>query len=337
MKIKLLGASFILAFSGLANASAIISDGNISLGVDDYGQLNIAGGSADVAGESIVGMRYIDMTTGDEYESTSHGCLCEGWGVGIAETLEGGSSNNDSGTSGLSLVNFSSTATTATSVVSTASLEVTHDFALAAETDNLYRVTVSIENTSTTDIDDLLYRRTFDWDASPTPFTEYVTIAGTAASSSITAANDNGFCSSSVFAGCTELVSGATGDFTASGPNDHGANFDFNFGALSAGETFSFDIYYGATIGETAAISALGEVGAEAYSLGWTGDDADQDGYVDSSGALAPTFIFGFSGVGGVALPDPTPDPTDVSEPAMLSLFGLGALAFFRTRRKMKA
>jgi type IV pilus assembly protein PilY1 len=340
MKIKLLSAACLVAFAGFANASAIITDGNVSLGVDDYGQLNIGGGVADIAGQTAVGMRYVDNSTGTQYESTSHGCLCEGWGVGIAETGEEGSSNNDYGTSGLSLVNFSSTATTATSIVSTASLQVTHDFALASETDNLYRVIVEIENTSATDIDNLLYRRTFDWDASPTPFEEYVTIAGTAASANILAASDNGFCDSSVFVSCTEQFSGGTGDFTALGPDDHGANFDFGFGALLAGETFTFEIFYGAAVGQTAALAALGEVGAEAYSLGWSGSDTDQDGYIDGTTDLAPTYIFGFSGVGGTALPDPTPDPvdpTDVPEPAMLSLVGLSALMFFRARRKVKA
>ena len=125
-------------------------------------------------------MRYIDTGTGLQYESTLHGCPCEVWGVGIGETLEGGSSNNDDATFGLSLVNFSSTATTATIVVSSASLEITHDFALASQTDNLYRVIVEIENISVTDITDLRCRRTFDWDTSPTPFDEFVTIAATA-------------------------------------------------------------------------------------------------------------------------------------------------------------
>jgi len=337
MKTKLLSTACLIAFAGFANASAIISDGNVSLGVDDFGQLNIGGGVADVTGETDVGMRYVDTGTGLQYESTSHGCACEGWGVGIAETGEEGYSNNDIGTSGLSLNSFSSTATTATSVVSTASLQITHDFSLASETDNLYRVVVEIENTSATDIVDLLYKRTFDWDTSPTPFDEYVTIAGTAGSTNIVSANDDGFCFQSVFSGCSEIVSGATGDFTALGPDDHGANFDFNFGTLLAGETFTFEIFYGAAIGRAASLAALGEVGAEAYSFGWSGGDVDQDGFMDSSGDLAPTYIFGFSGVGGTALPDPTPDPTDVPEPAMLSLLGLGALMFLRARRKTKA
>ncbi|MCW8090948.1 hypothetical protein [Alteromonas sp. ASW11-130] len=327
---KLIGAVGILLCAGHAGASAIITDGNISLGVDDFGQLNIGGGVADVAGETFVGMRYIDTATGSQYESTSHGCYCEGWGVGIVETSESGFINNSAGGGGLVLDSFVSTATTATSVVSSASLQVTHAFELATETDNLYRVTVSIENTTATDIDNLRYRRTFDWDTSPTPFNEFVTIGGTAAATSVIGATDDGFCSSDPFSFCGTIEAGASGDFDASGPNDHGANFDFDFGALAAGDTFEFEIFYGGAIGEAAALTSLGLVGAEAYSFGWSGDDTNQDGFIDETTDLAPTFIFGFAGVGGVSLPP----HSDVDEPAVFAMFGLAAFVLMRLRRK---
>ncbi|MEW9798704.1 PEP-CTERM sorting domain-containing protein [Alteromonas sp. CYL-A6] len=327
---KFIGAVGLMVCAGSASAGAIITDGNIALGVDDLGQLNVSGGVADIYGTVGTGLRYID-DTGTQYESTYHGCVCEGWGVAIGGTSETGFANNYSGTAGLSLISFVSSATTATSVVSTASMQITHAFALAAETDNLFRVLVTIENTSNTDIANLLYRRTFDWDTSPTPFDEYVTIGGTAAATAITAATDDGFCSSNPFSSCGTIVSGSSGDFEASGPADHGANFDFDFGALAAGDSFQFEIFYGGAIGKTAALAALGEVGAEAYSFGWSGSDVDQDGYIDSTGALAPTYIFGFAGVGGVALPDPT---TDVDEPATFAMFGLAMLALMRLRRR---
>lgn len=326
IKLKILGAACLLSIAGLAQSAAIISDGKIKLGVDDFGQLNIDGGVADIAFETRVGMRYID-STGTEYESTSHGCVCEGWGVGIAETGSSGSSNNDNGTFGLSLVDFTSTATTAKSVVSMGGeLLVTHNFALSAESDSLYKVTVSIENTSAADISDLRYRRTFDWDTSPTPFEEFVSIGGTAASTSIIAATNDGFCSSDPFDGCT---GSASGDFTGVGPEDQGANFDFGFGALLMGETFTFDIFYGATLGVDSAFAELGRVGAEAYSFGWSGSDVDQDGLIDGTGELAPTFIFAFAGVGGIKLPDPDP----VNSPATIALLGLGIAGLLRMRK----
>nr|WP_179952544.1 hypothetical protein [Ningiella ruwaisensis] len=325
--IKLLCAALMMTGSSLAFADAIITDGNVSLGVDDLGQLNVGGGVADVTGITSVGMRFID-SSGNQYESTSHGCECEGWGVGIAETGESGYANNSSGTAGLTAVNFVSDATTATAVTSTASLQITHDFALSSETDNLFEVVVTIENTSATDIANLLYRRTFDWDTSPTPFNEFVSIQGADASTNITGAGNNGFCSSNVFSGCA-----VTGDILASGPGDIGANFDFDFGALAAGEAFSFSIFYGGALGRDAALAALGEVGAEAYSFGWSGSDADQDGFLDGTTDLAPTYIFAFAGVGGTVIVDPTPDP--VSAPATLGLFSAVLLGLFGARRKL--
>jgi hypothetical protein len=324
---KLAAVGALLSMAGLCQAAMIITDGNVSLGVADYGQLNVEGGNADVTGITGVGLRYLNA--GLEYESTFHGCECEGWGV-AANGVSGSANNSVGGVSGLSLVSFDSSATTATSVTSMSGLlQVTHAFTLATETNNLYQVTVTIENTSGVDIANLLYRRTFDWDASPTPFDEFVTIAGTAAASSVIGANDNGFCSSDPLATCLPQL-GFSGDFTAAGPSDIGSNFDFDFGALLANETFTFNIYYGGAANRVAALTALNQVGAEVYSFGWSGLDADQNGFADESGAITPTYIFGFSGVGGVVVVDPTLVPA----PASLLLFGSGILALFARRKR---
>lgn len=323
-------AAFSVGFAASsANASAIIDNGTIQLGVDDLGQLNptdILGDPSPVEGETVVGLRF--MPTGNE--STSHGCLCEGWGVGIGETGVSGFANNAAGTANLTPISFVSDAMTATSVVelTTGELRITHSFAPAAETPNLYRVTVTIENISGADIADLRYTRTFDWDVEPTTFSEFVTHAGVATTPSVLLALDDGFVSSDPFGGrFGPIVAGGTGDFTDLGPADHGSNFDFGFGALLAGESFSFDIFYGAAATEADAFAALGAVAAELFSLGQCNIDAAGTGAVTGAGDPCNTFIFGFAGVGGEPI---------IPVPAALPLFltGLAGAAWASRRRK---
>ena len=73
-------------------------------------------------------------------DSTSPGCTCEGWGVGIASTGQAGYANSSVGTANLSLVSFTSTANSAVSVVNVlnsagaAILQVTHDYHPLAHT-----------------------------------------------------------------------------------------------------------------------------------------------------------------------------------------------------------
>ncbi|TYO89898.1 hypothetical protein [Oceanicella actignis] len=348
-----LGAIASVMFAGAASAAAIISNGTVALGVDDFGQLNVAGGPPSAhEGTTYVGLRHVPT----KLEATSHGCLCEGWGVGIADAdknrIASGSANNAvGGVVNLSAVSFASTASTATSVVelrddadTTSLLRITHAFGPAAETSDLYRVNVTIENISGAAIDDLRYTRTFDWDIEPDPFNEVVTHAGVASTTTVLLAVDNGFVNSDPFAGGrTEQVADGTGDFVDLGPSDHGSNFDFGFGSLDAGDSFSFDIFYGATRTEAAALAALGEVGAELYSLGQPGCDPTGAGtgtgctYGDN--LATATFIFGFAGVGGsIIIPDPTPGGVvPLPAAAWLLLTGIGALGAGGAIRRRKA
>lgn len=331
---KFLWAGAMSAFATAASAASIISDGNVSLGVDTLGNLNISGGTADVTGQTDVGVRWIDAS-GAQYESTSHGCACEGWGLAVDGTA--GYANNSTGTAGLTSVSFTSTATTATSVVQVTGTDVyvTHNFALSSATNDLYEVSVTIENRGTTDVASMEYRRNMDWDTSPTPFDEYVTIGGTSTTTLLQSSSADGFASSNPLSSYSNLSScGDTVDFTACGSNDHGALFDFALGGLAAGETYEFKIFYGGAANKTAADAALGAVGAEVYSYGWSGSDADQDGISDTSDQLTPTFIFAFSGVGGTVVVPPDVSPVPLPAGAWLLLGGLGALAGLRRRRK---
>jgi type IV pilus assembly protein PilY1 len=114
--------------------------------------------------------------------------------------------------------------------------------------------------------------------------------------------------------------------FVDSGPADHGAFFTFGFGALAAGESRTFNIYYGAAATESAALSALGTVGAEVFSLGQSG----AGGQITGSPA---TYIFGFSGVGGTPVIPSVPEP----ETYAMLLAGLGLLGAAARRKKSQA
>jgi len=311
-----------------ATNAAVIDNGVIRLGVDELGQLNVDGDvPSPVSGTTAVGLRYLPSG----FEATSHGCLCEGWGVGIGETGQSGYANNSIGISGLTLVSFTSTASTAASIVSVngTGLVVTHSFAPASETANLYRVNVKIENTGMIDISDLRYTRTFDWDIEPTTFNEYVTHAGVATTPSVLRADNNGFSDSNPFGSRSTIGAGGLGDFADLGPLDHGSNFDFGFGELKTGEAYTFDIFYGAAGSKASALAALGSVGAELYSLGQS---------VNAAGGPAndmTTFIFAFKGVGGdgnLCLRPLAPIPLPAT--AFMLLAGIGMMSSFRLRRK---
>jgi type IV pilus assembly protein PilY1 len=323
MRKYLLASAFGLAAVAYAPASAqaIIDNGTIQLGVDSLGQLNIYEGSVPSAGGTFpTGLR--DLRTG--YESTSPGCLCEGWGV--SDGVVSGYANNSAGIGGLTFVSFSSTASTATTVSTMGGIyEITHVYSPSSEA-NLYQVDVTVKNISGAATSKILYRRTMDWDIEPTAFREYSTIQGTVGATNVIGANDNGFCSSDPLSVCSPLI--ASGDFIDSGPYDHGANFDFKFDGLGADESYTFTIFYGAAPTERGALLSLFNVGAEIYSLGQSANDRNGNtpGY--------STFIFGFKGVGGVIV-----DPGGVPEPATWAMLiaGFGMVGVAARRRRQTA
>ena len=297
MKTYLASAIALAAFAsaGAASAQAIIDNGTIQLGVDSLGQLNIFNNAYPSAGGTTpVGLR--DLRTG--YESTSPGCLCEGWGVADSISGVSGYANNAVGTAGLTFVSFNLGGTgthpnsigSAVTTKSTAgSLSITHSYAPSTSF-NLYRDLVTITNNGTVDAN-VLYRRTMDWDIEPTAFSEYSTIQGVGGN---VTANDNGFCSSDPLSFCGPLS--ASGNFIDNGPSDHGANFDFNFGLLGAGKTLQFITFYGAALTEAEALLALSTVGANVYSFGQNSRDIN--------GGNGSTFIFAFRGVNGTSVPE---------------------------------
>ena len=289
----LLGFSAEAAFGG-----AVISNGTVALGVNDTAQLNYDDGSR------FVGVSY--ETTGND--GTRAGCECEGWGAGVADpsgNFSGSADNDTTGPAGnnLDLVSFTSDASTAKSVVTIDDkLRVTHEFAPSPATPNLYEIKVTVENIGAATLPDVRYTRLMDWDVEPTEFDEFVTIQrGTtpAPAGNLIYSNDDGFASPDPFDDHSPLdpVS-ENADYTDKGPDDHGALFDFSFGALAPGAKKEFSIFYGAAGTETAANAAISAAALELYSLG-------QPNGGEATGE-PNTFIWGFKAVGGEPVIPPT-------------------------------
>ena len=265
------------------------------------GQLNVDDGAGSKAGQRQVGLYYLPT----QHDSTAPGCLCEGWGAADATTGVTGYANQstDNGANHMTVESFTFTDSTAVSVVNIENtLRVTQNYHPSPKTPNLYEDTVTIENISGGPLDDIRYRRVMDWDIEPTAFSEYVTIEPGNASE-LLYDDDNGFQSANPLK--EHMPFCCTGRFTDQGPADHGALFDFGFGALDTAKSKTFNIFYGAAGNEEDAKAAVNAVGAEVFSFG---QPSTEDG---PTLGTPNTFIFAFGNVGGTAIF--TPDAVDDS------------------------
>jgi hypothetical protein len=309
-----------------AAATIVNTSGTVAIGVDNLGQLNTSVGSvATNSSRTGVAYNFGTKTAPNFKDATSPGCYCEGWGVSINNSLSG-YANNSSGTAGLSAVSFASGANTATVVAAltaASGLTVTHQFLESVAAPNaLFKVKVTIKNDTAAKVNDVKYVRVMDWDVPPTEFAEYVTIKGTGTTTLLEKSHLNGFNTSNPLGG-GDSGSGFGGvdvDVTDAGPNDHGAYFRFNFGSLDIGQSYSFDIFYGAAASEAAALAAIAAEKIELFSFG----QSSRGGEVNGEPA---TFIFGFAGVGGEPV-------VPVSAPGSLALAGLALLGLRASRRR---
>ncbi len=222
------------------------------------------------------------MRASDQSRSagTSPGYECEGWGASAEFAGPGyvslGASIDNGGISGISGVGtFGSMGPTATSTVHSAGNELTiwHNFGPSIFFD-VFQATVTITNDTDETARNVTYRRILDWDIPPTPFDEFVMVQGVEANllangGNLIRAVDNGFDPANPGDGMlTSINEPANTDFHDSGPSDHGAGFDFGFGDLEAGESRSFNIFYGTAPDQAQAEAAVATLNLDVWSFG---------------------------------------------------------------------
>lgn len=279
-----------------ATGQEIIDNGTVQLGINPAGNLVTSG----------VGLNFLERVAPDSGEALAPGCACEGWGVADMATGEFAQAGATFGslniTSSTLTVSGAGTdgASTGDSAVSSVSvndgsfeMDITHSFSPSVSK-NLYKMDVELTNNGAA-VGDLVYRRAMDWDVPPTEFSEFVTIQGWPAAQ-LRGSSDDGFVSGNPNVPLSTIATDAVlnGNFTDSGPDDHGAAFDFSLGAVANGGTEEVEIFYGAAASEADAMIALGDVGAEVYSLGQASVPGGE------TTGEPNTFIFAFAGVGGV-------------------------------------
>lgn len=341
------------------NADASLA--TLALGVNDQGHLNFSGGALPV-NASAMGIAY-RFADGNFYDATAPGCLCEGWGVAVTTSAgartSGFASIDNGGVGGLTSGTFSSTGTRATSQVGLASapIVITHAYGVSLSS-NLFQANVTITNTGSTAVSDVVYRRAMDWDVPNTEFTEYVTHSGVVANlesggGNVRFASNNGFANVDPLDSAGEIPLGGGGEgegggggeesvdrvssaavfsaFSATNPISSTVNIDFvDAGPADQGSVFDF------AFGELAAgesrifnifygaaaneADALAALNMVNPSLYSLGQSTADDGSANNGG---PTFIFAFGGVGGIP---PGSDPANPLLPFVDT--GTGVMTF---------
>lgn len=288
----------------------VIDNGILALGLRNSGSLNVDTEISSYHDTSTFGLRLLD----GQYDAIAQGSPAEGWGLADQDTAITGWANRDFGDSNANVVSYSNDGQEATSVVELRDgsdnpyARITHDFAPSTDSQFLYEADVTIEPLALTGMSHALYRRAVDWDVEPTEYNEVVsTVIGNAAN--LKGVSDDGFTSTNPL---SELsYNNQPGEVFSNGPDDIGAAFDFDFGAIPYGSTRQFKMFYGAAPTRDQLLGALEDAGVETFSIA---SNSSEEGYATGGPAI---FALGFSQVGGDPVIDSTaPVATIQSAPA---------------------
>lgn len=132
-------------------------------------------GVFDSAGLGYQGVGLVLIGAPEDGDAIMPGCLCEGWGT-AANGVDGFWSYGVDGTAGMVSSSFTSTGTDTSysTVLFSNGLSVLHSYSSAAD-GNLFKIEVSMTNTSAGDMSDVRYARTLDWDVPPGHFEDDLT------------------------------------------------------------------------------------------------------------------------------------------------------------------
>jgi hypothetical protein len=206
---------------------------------------------------------------------------CEGWGVADVGAAWSGYANlcDDPAPVHAEVESFTTTATTAVSTVlvrdssNNPLLRVTHDYHPSAASDNIYEVTVTIQNVSAHSVDPR-YRRVVNWVIEPNTDQEGLTISGKSSPYLLATSNDGyssanplspTFCTGGPCVG--PYLHGPPQYFFTVGKTDQGSLFDLALPSLAPSASLKFNLFYGAAGSKAAATSALTAVDADVWAL----------------------------------------------------------------------
>lgn len=311
-QLKMLGAALTLGASfatpSIVHAGGVLTTTTgLTMGVFDHAGLGFSGVGLDWPG------------TGD---AITPGCLCEGWGVAANGT---GNYSYGGGTSGLSGASFVAGATAdkgVSTVTSSHGLLVTHSYSQVAS-GNLFKLDITISNSTGAAVTDLRYARTLDWDVPPGHFSDdFTTIFGgspTGPAGNVLHTSFDPFAAPDPMV-LRGVLGGPVDANATDRTGDLGAYFILSFGDLADGATRNFTTYIGAARDVASLLADFAANGVGAYSYSY-----------DNNGPAAFGWGFGAKGIG-------LPDPRDsVPAPGTIALLGAGLMGLAGLRRRQQA